>query len=72
MASVTGQGPDYIIDEDGSTVFKVVDYVIDNDMYCILNTHHEGSWLKPLPENETMLVDRISKVWAQIADRLRL
>lgn len=68
----TGQGPDYIIDERWlDRVQEVVDYVIDNDMYCILNTHHEGSWLKPLPENETMLVDRISKVWAQIADRFK-
>lgn len=68
----TGEGPEYVIDERWmDRVQEVVDYVIDNDMYCILNTHHEGEWLKPLPENETMLVERVSKVWTQIGDRFK-
>nr|AGS51796.1 endoglucanase [uncultured bacterium contig00053] len=38
----TGQAPDYIIDSRWmDRVQEVVDYVIDNGMFCILNAHHE-------------------------------
>jgi endoglucanase len=38
----TGPAPDYIIDSRWmDRVQEVVDYVIDNGMYCILNAHHE-------------------------------
>ncbi len=45
----------YAIDEAWlSRVQEVVDYVIDNDMYCILNVHHDvggNSWLKASESN---------------------
>jgi endoglucanase len=67
---MTGEAPDYEIKAEWlDRVQEVVDYVIDNDMYCILNTHHEGSWLEPLPEKEEELSERIAKVWTQIAQR---
>jgi endoglucanase len=38
----TGPGPDYIIDAMWmDRVQEVVDYVIDNGMFCILNIHHD-------------------------------
>ncbi|MDR2590852.1 MAG: glycoside hydrolase family 5 protein [Oscillospiraceae bacterium] len=38
----TDPGPDYIIDDIWmDRVQEVVDYVINNDMFCILNMHHE-------------------------------
>jgi endoglucanase len=38
----TGPGPDYkIADAWMNRVQEVVDYVINNGMFCILNTHHE-------------------------------
>jgi len=57
----TGPGPDYIIDEAWmNRVNEVVDYVIDNGMFCILNMHHEDyrsgpgwqiGWLRPFFRN---------------------
>lgn len=53
-------------------VNEVVDYVIDNDMYCILNVHHDvggNSWLKAsensIEENGAKFVN----LWSQIAER---
>ena len=46
----TGPAPDYKIDDDFmDRVQEIVDYVIQNGMFCILNTHHEdyhkgGNW----------------------------
>ena len=38
----TGPGPDYIINTAWmDRVQEIVDYVIENGMFCILNTHHE-------------------------------
>jgi endoglucanase len=39
---LTGPGPDYTVDPALlDRVQEVVDYVIGNGMFCILNTHHE-------------------------------
>jgi endoglucanase len=46
----TGESPDYIISEEWmDRVQTVVDYVMDNDMFCIINIHHDdyrtfGNW----------------------------
>ena len=40
-----GPAPDYKIEDRWmNRVQEVVDYVIDNGMYCILNTHHDEYW----------------------------
>lgn len=65
-----GEGPDYIIDSEWmNRVNEVVDYVIDNNMYAIINTHHEGGWLIPDYAHEDEITDRLVKMWEQIAAR---
>lgn len=59
-------------------VHEVVDYVIDNGMYCILNVHHDTgadgnskSWLKA---NETWYnnyKDKYKYLWQQIAEEFK-
>ena len=54
-------------------VKEVVDYTLDNDMYCIINLHHDtghGSWpwLKADPENVDEIKTKFSTVWKQIAE----
>ena len=66
----TGSGPDYKIDEAWlNRVQEVVDYVIANDMYCIINIHHENDWLKPKYANQSECEARLEKLWTQIATR---
>lgn len=62
---------DYSIDEAWmNRVQEVVDYVIDNDMYCILNVHHDvggNSWLKASDSNIAENGEKFQAVWKQIA-----
>ena len=54
-------------------VKEVVDYVLDNDMYAIINIHHDGndtaqSWLTPEPSDEKAMIDKFETLWKQIAE----
>jgi len=53
-------------------VEEVVNYVLDNSLYCVINLHHDtghGSWpwLKADPDNLAALERRLNDVWTQIA-----
>lgn len=50
-------------DEYLARVKAVVDYCIDNDMYAIINTHHDEDW-----EKDTSQLEKFKKLWTQIAD----
>lgn len=54
-------------------VKEVVDYVLDNDMYAIINIHHDGNdnppaWLTPEPSDEKAMVVQFETLWSQIAE----
>ena len=67
------------IDEDWmQRVQEIVDYVINNGMYCIINVHHDtGSgpesehWLKADIDKFDQMNARFVKIWQQIATRFR-
>jgi len=84
-----GPGPDYHI---GRCVFmpnceyncpnrmdrveEVVNWILDEDMYCILNLHHDGgtsdlSWILDAAKDPEGINDKFVKVWTQIAVRFR-
>lgn len=52
-------------------VQEVVDYAIDNDMYVIINIHHDNSTDYMYPAQEYMEQSKayVSAVWSQIAER---
>ena len=60
-------------------VQEIVDYVINNGMYCILNVHHDTgadggdfkSWLKADIDKFDEYNTRFVKIWQQIATRFR-
>ncbi len=52
-------------------VNEVVDYAIDNGMYVILNTHHEGSWLIPSKDKEKAITTKYTAIWKQIANNFK-
>ena len=68
-----GAAPDYKIDEEWlARVKEVVDYAMNNDMYAIINIHHDGndtneSWLTPEPSDEDAMVEQFAKLWEQIS-----
>ncbi len=63
---------DYKIDDEWfARVKEVVDYVIDNDMYAIINIHHDGNdtaaaWLSPEPKDEEAMIKQFTVLWEQI------
>lgn len=53
-------------------VEEVVNYVLDNDMYCIINVHHdtgEKGWLKVSSKDLEVKKERFKAIWDQVADR---
>ncbi|MBQ5319191.1 MAG: cellulase family glycosylhydrolase [Oscillospiraceae bacterium] len=52
-------------------VQEVVDYAYDNDMYIILNTHHENGWVKLDASKEKETKKKLNYVWKQIATRFK-
>lgn len=55
-------------------VQEVVDYVIDNDMYCILNVHHdtlESGWLEASMSNYNTNNKKFQTLWDQIANHFK-
>lgn len=66
-----GPEPDYTIHTVWlDRINEVVDYAIDNDMYVILNMHHE-EWHFPSYDNLEQADTILTKVWAQIAEQFK-
>ncbi len=67
----------YKINDDWmNRVQEVVDYVIDNDMYCILNIHHDNDianhpYFYPDSEHLAQSEKFVTSVWTQISDRFK-
>ncbi|NLL04669.1 MAG: cellulase family glycosylhydrolase [Clostridiaceae bacterium] len=68
-----GSAPDYTIDQAWlNRVEEIVNYVLDNDMYAIINLHHEEShWLVPTYANQDRTTAQVKKLWEQIATRFK-
>jgi len=51
-------------------VEEVVNYVLDNDMYCIINVHHdtgENGWLKATGDNLAQKEAMFTAIWEQVS-----
>lgn len=61
------------IDKDWlNRVNEIVDYVIDNDMYAIVNVHHDDyTWLNPSKSDEARVKARLVKIWEQISQQFK-
>lgn len=64
-----GPEPDYTIDAAWlDRVQEIVDYAYENELYTILNLHHE-EWHFPSNDNYESAKAILTSVWSQIADR---
>ena len=65
---VSGSG--YTINSEWmDRVEEVVNYGIADNMYVILNVHHNNGWEAPTYANEANAKDRLTKLWQQISTR---
>jgi len=67
-----GGAPDYVVEEAWlDRVEEVVNYARANNMYVIINVHHDDPWIIPTNAQAAVVMDRLSKLWTQIANRFR-
>lgn len=74
-----GPAPDFIIDQAWlDRVEEVANYAFTNNMYVIINIHHDdydtgkaGTWLSPTNERKEASIDQLVKIWIQIANRFK-
>jgi len=52
-------------------VVEVVNYAADNDMYILLNTHHDEHIFKFTNDEKTESLKAFKKIWEQIADTFK-
>ena len=74
-AEYIGPGPDFIIEEGRmSRVEEVVNWILGEGLYCILNLHHDGggsdrSWILKAGKDSEGTTQQFAAVWKQIAER---
>ncbi|NLZ95904.1 MAG: cellulase family glycosylhydrolase [Bacteroidales bacterium] len=67
-----GDAPNYTIEKDWlDRVEEVVNYGLSNDMYVIINIHHDEEWVVPSYAKLDKAKDQLGKVWTQIANRFK-
>lgn len=56
-------------------VQEIVDYCVSQDMYCIINLHHDGAdqagWLRVGAEDIAPVQEKFAAVWKHIAERFK-
>ena len=60
-----------ISDELDERIHEIVDWVIDADMYCIINIHWDNGWVNTFPDNKNECMKRYETMWTQIADSFK-
>lgn len=67
-----GQAPNFIIEKAWlDKVEAIVNFGLENDMFVIVNVHHDESWIVPTYANAEQSKDQLGKVWTQIAERFK-
>ena len=65
-------GENYTISADyDARIHEIVDWVIDANMYCIINIHWDGGWVNTFPDNKDECMRRYETMWTQIADSFK-
>jgi endoglucanase len=52
-------------------VEEIVNYVLDNGMYAIVNIHWDGGWWKKFPADSAECMKKYTRIWTQIGDRFK-
>ncbi|MCL6592046.1 MAG: cellulase family glycosylhydrolase [Firmicutes bacterium] len=67
-----GGAPNYTIDSAFlNRVEEIANYAFDNNMYVIINAHHENSWVKPTYDNLPAAKAKLAAIWTQVANRFK-
>lgn len=62
----------YKINKDlDARVHEIADWIIECDMYCIINIHWDNGWFSTFPDNKDECMLRYETMWTQIADSFK-
>lgn len=63
---------DYTISEDlMNRVQAIVNCVLENEMYAIVNIHWDGGWWENFPTDYDECMKKYTRIWEQISERFR-
>lgn len=63
---------DYTIDPGlMDRVEEIVNYVLDNDMYAIVNIHWDGGWIHDASTDYDGTLEKFEAIWEQVSERFR-
>jgi endoglucanase len=67
-----GPAPGYTIEASYlNRVEEVVNWALDEDLYVMINIHHDSwQWIANMP-NDSTVIARYNSIWTQVADRFR-
>lgn len=72
FAGHMGPAPDYTVDPEWmARVKEVVDYCIEDDLYVLLDSHHEEEWRIPDNAHVDATVEQMNALWTQIAEEFK-
>lgn len=64
--------PEHTIDKDWlDRVQTVVDWALENDMFVIINSHHDNDYYYPSEKKSEKSVKYIKDIWTQVAERFK-
>ncbi len=67
-----GDGPDYIVEQAWlERIEEVVNYGLDNDMYVIINIHHDEEIIEPSYSKIAQSITIIESIWQQAATQFK-
>jgi aryl-phospho-beta-D-glucosidase BglC (GH1 family) len=68
-----GAGPSYTITPAYlNRIQEVVDWALDEDLYVMLNIHHDSwRWVNNMGYQRTQVLERFNAIWEQLADRFK-
>ncbi len=65
-------GDDYTINPAYmARVHEVVDWILDEDMYVILNIHYDGGWWEKFPTDKENCMKKYKRIWTQLCEEYK-
>ncbi len=52
-------------------VQEVIDWVLDNGMYAIVNIHWDGGWWENFPTDSAECMNKYKSIWQQVSDKFK-
>lgn len=65
-------GEDYTISKElMQRVKQITQWIIDDDMYAIVNIHWDGGWFENFPDNKNECMYKYIRIWQQISEEFK-